>query len=58
MTKLYALVDGGQVSNLYVLSLPPPHAIFFFPLILFHLDYNSLSPVKYWHARPAQGFVF
>ena len=46
MTKLYVLVDGGQVSNLYVLSLPP-HAIFFFPLILFHLDYNSLSPVKY-----------
>lgn len=57
MTKLLVLVDGGPISNMYVLSLLL-HAIFFFPSILFHLDCNFSSPMKCWHARLAQGFAF
>ena len=57
MTKLWVLVDGGPIGNMYVLSLLP-YAIFFFPSILVHLDCNSSSPMKCWHAKLAKGFAF
>lgn len=57
MTKLYVLIDGGQVSTLYLLSLLPCFT-FLFPKVLLLSDCNCLSPIICWHARFAQGSVF